>query len=725
MLTTLQLPALNARALFTPDSWNPETNEVRLEWGSEAAILTIDEWTGEPFDEVLSFDPAHVRLERLNNGASVLDSHGRSENRFGSTPLSYRLGGVLRAWSEGGRGLADIRLLDVPKTAEVRKSFEQGIPPGVSVGYRVFAYRDVTQPGDVRPRMMAVDWEPYEITLTPIPADAGLRFRSADNNRNPCTLEIMSGTKPKTPTGDTPNPPQAEVVERVRSLFQKAGTLFAADEIELLIPQLDEDKARALIEARRATLAAATAPTAAPADGARGLTDPAAAGSGSGEQPEQPEQAQQAERARTLGILELGRTHDLPGDFTTEHVRTGTTLERFRTLTLERLAGGQSNMNTQNGPLAHVGEEDQTKRLGAMGRALLHRFGGQAAIDADTGRQVELDAGARHFRSMPLLGLASECIRMRGGNADGLTAETLLTQGRSLGLGTSDFASLLGNTANKALLREFNAEPQPWRQFASRGDAKDFKTLSRHKLGDAPSLLEVGENGEVELGKMSEETEQYAVTTGARRLVLTRKALVNDDLGAFSRLIRGGARAARRRENATVWGLFTANPVMGDGVALFHASHNNLGTGAITVANVGAGVKAMMNQRGVLNGDNEGDFLEIRPAFLIVPTSLYTVAQQFVSGLLQPATQTEVNPYKDLIPIASARLDADDAAAWYLAGSPMNADVIEYAYLDGFEGPQLQVNENANGSLGIEYLFWHDFGAAALDHRGLYKSSGS
>ncbi len=60
---------------------------------------------------------------------------------------------------------------------------------------------------------------------------------------------------------------------------------------------------------------------------------------------------------------------------------------------------------------------------------------------------------------------------------------------------------------------------------------------------------------------------------------ITRQVIINDDLDAFTRVPSLFGTAAATLESDVVWGIVTANPAMGNGVALFHANHKNL-TGA-------------------------------------------------------------------------------------------------------------------------------------------------
>jgi hypothetical protein len=54
---------------------NEEARTVDLTFSTGAGVLRTDWYSGKQYLEVLSMDPAHVRLDRLNAGAPLLDSH--------------------------------------------------------------------------------------------------------------------------------------------------------------------------------------------------------------------------------------------------------------------------------------------------------------------------------------------------------------------------------------------------------------------------------------------------------------------------------------------------------------------------------------------------------------------------------------------------------------------------------------------------------------------------
>jgi hypothetical protein len=162
---------------------------------------------------------------------------------------------------------------------------------------------------------------------------------------------------------------------------------------------------------------------------------------------------------------------------------------------------------------------------------------------------------------------------------------------------------------------------------------------------------------------------------------------------------------------------------MGDGVALFHATHANLsGTSdAIAIAPIGAGRAAMRVQKGV----DGTTLLNIAPRYLIVPAAKETIADQFVSTNLLASQSSNVNPFAGrLSVIAEPRLDAASAVSWYLAASPDQIDIIEYAYLEGEEGPIVESRVGWEVD-GLEIKCREDFAAKAIDFRGLYKNPGA
>jgi hypothetical protein len=79
---------------------------------------------------------------------------------------------------------------------------------------------------------------------------------------------------------------------------------------------------------------------------------------------------------------------------------------------------------------------------------------------------------------------------------------------------------------------------------------------------------------------------------------------------------------------------------------------------------------------------------------------------------------------RSLAVIAEPRLDpASGAVPWLLVASPAAIGTIEYAYLEGQEGVALGTRSGFDVD-GVEVRARLDFGARAIDWRGLYKNPG-
>lgn len=249
-------------------------------------------------------------------------------------------------------------------------------------------------------------------------------------------------------------------------------------------------------------------------------------------------------------------------------------------------------------------------------------------------------------------------------------------------------------------------------------------SIHRVQLGEAPQLERVNEAGEFKRGSIGEGKERYRVETWGKVIGITRQVIINDDLDAFTRVPSLFGTAAATLESDVVWGIVTSNPAMADGVALFHANHKNLAASgtALDVANLGKARAAMARQTG-LDGRT---VLNIRPALLVVPSSLELTAEQLIAQNLVPATPANVVPasIRSLAVIAEPRLDpASGAVPWYLLASPSAIDTIEYAYLEGQDGVFIETRIGFDVD-GVEIKARLDFGAKAIDWRGMHRNPG-
>ncbi len=670
-----EIPPFCIRAEFAPSSINEENRSVEVTFSTGAQVKRFDWRTGEYFLEELALGEENVRLDRLNSGAPVLDTHS-------GWSLSALLGTVQEGTAKvtGKKGLATLRFSRRDEVAGIWRDVQDRIISKVSVGYVVHRYEETKGAGNKLAVRKAVDWEPYEISMVPMPADNGAQTRAdMKPETHPCEIVTREVPDPVVPTRSEPMNPQ-----------NPAPTGAAA-----LTPQSDT------IVTERSTIA--PAPT--------GTADPV--------EPNDRDRGVDQERKRVQGILQAVRAARLPEAFGTRLIAAGTDLLSAQSEIFTEIA--RRDVDAPRGsaaPVVRMGNDPLVHIRAGIENAILHRVAPALFKLEDIGRE---------YRGLGLMDIARTFLQAQNIRTTGLSR--LEIAGLALGLNvrvgfhtTSDFALLLADVAGKTLRRAYDEAPQTFvGTIGRRVTLPDFKPVKRLQLGEAPELLEVDEHGEFTRGTIGEGREQFQLATYGRVFAITRKALINDDTDAFSRIPMLFGRAARNLESAIVWAQITTNPVMGDGNALFSAAHTNLQTDGdvISIASLSRARAAMRLQTG-LDG---ATLLNLVPRFLIVPPSLETVAEQYV-GVITAATAANANPFSGKLQVVTeARLEAASPTAWYLGASVDQVDIVEYAFLEGEEGPAIESRIGFDVD-GLEIKARHDFAAKAIDWRGLHKDPG-
>jgi hypothetical protein len=294
-------------------------------------------------------------------------------------------------------------------------------------------------------------------------------------------------------------------------------------------------------------------------------------------------------------------------------------------------------------------------------------------------------------------------------------------------LSSSDFTNILANVAHKAMLKGYGEADETFAEWTSIGTLSDFKAVSRVDIGMFPSLDKVEEGAEYNYAKLTDRGVTLALATYGKMFPITRQAIINDDLNAFTKVPSKMGRAAHRTVGNLVYAILTSNPVMADGVALFHANHGNLGTGAGSALGVTSldGARVAMGKQ--TDKDKNVTALNIKPRFLLLPLALQGTGNQLMASQTEPG-QNNANLSNRVAsmakPIADARLDVASATSWYLSADPATTDTIEVSYLNGVQTPTLEQREGWNVD-GVEFKVRHDAGVNLLDSAGLYKGVGA
>jgi ATP-dependent protease ClpP protease subunit len=318
-----------------------------------------------------------------------------------------------------------------------------------------------------------------------------------------------------------------------------------------------------------------------------------------------------------------------------------------------------------------------------------------------------------------------ECVRIfaesRGINTAGRSKSDLVAMAMH---STSDFPLLFSNLAGKTLTAAYEEEPHTWKPLAKQRNLPDFKQASDLVLAAdlAPELLLEG--GEYKKGTLQEAQATWKLATYARKVTITRQAIINDDLSALERTPEYLGRGFRRLESNLVWALITSNATVSvDGQALFAAGHSNTGTGVIGIAGMNAAKKAMRKQT-----DISGVTVNLTPDYLIVPTDLEATALQFLypTGYAPAALTGAAGPnvYAGAMQlIVEPRLDGS-ATQWYAASAPSKLEGLVYGYLADEPGPTITPVPERDPD-GLTLLARFDFGCAVKDYRFIYRSTGA
>ena len=343
-----------------------------------------------------------------------------------------------------------------------------------------------------------------------------------------------------------------------------------------------------------------------------------------------------------------------------------------------------------------------------------------------------IEAGMREM-DMPLKQLLVECMKLDGiPYGRGFDNETIRAAFSSVSL-----PGILSNVANKKLLKSFESQPVIATKLCSTGDLNDFKENDRFRLTDVGDLLPVGADGEIKDGGVTEEAAKNQLDTYGKKFVLTRKMIINDDLGAFMKVpVAMGNRAARLIDQL-FFSRLLKNPVQLDGKALFSAAHKNLLTGATSALSSDSLKKAI--QMFLDQVDADGQPISVEPKFLLVPTALKHLAIELTRGatlitaggadnVVRPALniladenlQVVSSPY-----LANAAYDGASSTAWYLFGDPRQVDTWEIGYLKGKRTPTVERGETDFNTLGLWFRVYFDLGVREQEHRGMVKSAGA
>ncbi|HEV7266154.1 MAG TPA: prohead protease/major capsid protein fusion protein [Falsiroseomonas sp.] len=658
------VPIVAHRATTAPATVDRAARTVEVVWSTGARARNFVPALGLITEE-LEMSPNAVRMDALRSGnAPVLNTHRSMDARD-------VLGRVTAARIERGRGYATLQFSSAADVEPVWQRIADGTLRAVSVGYRVHRYEPRPDPATGTTVHRAVDWEPFEISVVPLPVDrdAAVRAQGDQGAPTPAIEPALPHEDPPMPE-TTPEPPAPPATP----------------------PQ---------------ETTVTTTPEPAPAAPASPQPDPAA-------------EATRAERGRIAGIdtaVEAARAL-LPADrvaaLRAEAVERGWSPDDTRRALFDALVRHAPRPSVPANPAAH-GAPPRTEILDAMAEAIAAR--------AMPGYQPAGNGRHAEFMGWRPSDMVRELLTLHGETH--VPRDPVRLAERAFHT-TSDFPALLSAAANKMLLAAYQPAAPTFRQLFLRRDFRDFKPHRHLRIGDFPVLQPLLENGEIQAGTMSESQEIVLLQTFARRIRVTRQMLVNDDLGAFTDFAAMIGRRVADFENATAYALL--NLANGDGptlttgaapvfaTAAARANKAAAGT-ALDEANIAKGREAIMKQRTL-----DGLPISLGRSMRVLVGAALELPALKLTAAITPGSSGAVNPYVGLLqPVVEPLIPAN---RWYLFAEPPTTPVYVYGYLNGAEGPQVTTGP-VSGVDGVEVSVIFDFGVGAIDWRGAWFNPGT
>ena len=360
----------------------------------------------------------------------------------------------------------------------------------------------------------------------------------------------------------------------------------------------------------------------------------------------------------------------------------------------------------------------------------------RAGIDGDsltkTMGEETVEAAAKDA-DMPLAGILAECMKLEGMSVPRSFDNAAIKAAFS----TVSLPGILSNVAQKKLLQAYQAQPIIATKLCTTADLSDFKENQRYRLTDIGDLKPVGADGEIKDGGVAEEAAVNQLDTYAKKFCLTRKMIINDDLGAFLKVPTAMGNRAARLVDQLFFKRLMANPTMTDGKSLFCAPHKNQLTGAnsaLSADSLKKAIQLFLNQT-----DRDGQPINVEPSILLVPTALKFLAQELTQGralIMSGGAENTVRPAINVLAdeglsvvsspyLSNSKYDGASDASWYLFGKPGTVDTFEIGYLKGKRTPTVERGDLDFNVLGIWFRVFFDVGIREQDHRGMVKAVGA
>ncbi|PTT87593.1 peptidase S14, partial [Pseudomonas sp. HMWF031] len=261
-------------------------------------------------------------------------------------------------------------------------------------------------------------------------------------------------------------------------------------------------------------------------------------------------------------------------------------LERVQQLQASKEFMTYSVQQVNNAILAAIGADTTPTGFinhpGHLSNGNIVRDGMVDALSARLGIAKAQDAN-NPYRTMTLAEMARASLTERGVGVASYGTKMQLV-GAAFTHMTSDFGNVLMDVSGKAMLRGWEASGETFQSWTKKGSLSNFHTAHRVGMSGFPTLPRVHEGAEYKYVSCNDRGAPIALATYGGLFSITRQAIINDDLSAFSTLPAHLGRSASRTIGDLVYSVLTTNAKFVDGNPLFSEAHGNIDESAVPMS---------------------------------------------------------------------------------------------------------------------------------------------
>lgn len=328
-------------------------------------------------------------------------------------------------------------------------------------------------------------------------------------------------------------------------------------------------------------------------------------------------------------------------------------------------------------------------------------------------------------------------------HAKGLDGNGLMASSSTIGM-----SGILGNVANKEIVAGYMEEDDSWRQIAAIKSVSNFQQVTTYRMLDDMEFEELGPNGKIKHGTAGEESYTRQVKTYAKMFGVSRKNIIDDDLGAFDDVRTRIGRGQGKKLSKVFWTAFMS--ALG---TLFTTARTNYISGATTnlgTDGVGLGLgvlnfRKMTSPNGVAPtsadggkrvnantqnpvGANPGG----RPEILLVPPELETNAEilhknQNLGSVGNSTANIHANKYRPVVAwqLSNASYSGYSATHWFLLNNPAFLAAMVVSFLNGQQTPTVEEQPGDFDELCYLWRAYGDFGCDTAEYLAGTMSKGA